>query len=104
MFGRPPNPILMDIPVRALGYLLDMVQAHLLLQQPVLANTAKIITDVVLVNLCLMYGMNDLVPTMVATDVPLLGSPCPFVACHSPANRIIVFILSCRRSACGKLY
>jgi hypothetical protein len=35
------------------GCLPDMVQAHLLLQQPILANTAKIITDAVLVNLCL---------------------------------------------------
>jgi hypothetical protein len=35
------------------GCLPDMVQAHLLLQQPVLANIAKITTDAVLVNLCL---------------------------------------------------
>jgi hypothetical protein len=35
------------------GCLLDVVQAHLLLQQPVVVDIAKIITDAVLVNLCL---------------------------------------------------
>jgi hypothetical protein len=54
MLGRLPNQILMDVLVRGLGGLPDMVQADLLLQQPILANTAKIITDAVLVNFCLL--------------------------------------------------
>ena len=96
----------MCLVVRALGKaLLDMAQANLLLQQPMVGDIARIITDAVLVKSTgLSTPTQGLVLTMIGTDVPLLGNPCLFMARHSPADRIMGFIFSCPQPVHGKLF
>ena len=67
-----------------------------------IGDIARIITDAVLVNICL-FMLNGLV-LMIVPDVPLLDSPLSFMARHSPADCIMVFMLGCPRHVHGKLY